>query len=90
MVPYDFINNKLEPVKRVLFTFQRKYFPLKKTKLNRRLETKINNKENTSSIADLPSLAHDNSPEVARKRGCLEACVMQKMGLVRKVSFYLA
>ncbi|XP_071859209.1 uncharacterized protein [Bombus fervidus] len=34
------------------------------------------------TIADLPSLAHDNSPEVVRKRGCLEACVMQKMGLM--------
>ncbi|XP_068976775.1 general odorant-binding protein 19d-like isoform X2 [Bombus flavifrons] len=34
------------------------------------------------SIADLPSLAHDSNPEVARKRGCLEACVMQKMGLM--------
>nr|XP_033193953.1 uncharacterized protein LOC117158787 [Bombus vancouverensis nearcticus] len=34
------------------------------------------------SIADLPSLVHDNSPEIVRKRGCLEACMMQKMGLM--------
>ncbi|XP_017765598.1 PREDICTED: uncharacterized protein LOC108554735 [Eufriesea mexicana] len=34
------------------------------------------------SIMDLPALIQDNSDEGIRKRGCLEACAMQNMGLM--------
>ncbi|XP_043251527.1 uncharacterized protein LOC122396863 [Colletes gigas] len=32
--------------------------------------------------ADLPSLLTDDSEEAVRKRGCLEACFMQKIGIM--------
>ncbi|XP_078043009.1 uncharacterized protein LOC144473212 [Augochlora pura] len=34
------------------------------------------------SIADLPQLFSDQSDESNRKRGCLEACYLQKIGLM--------
>ncbi|CAK9806760.1 hypothetical protein ANTPLA_LOCUS5016 [Anthophora plagiata] len=34
------------------------------------------------SIGDIPKLIHDNSDEGLRKRGCIEACLMQNIGLM--------
>ncbi|CAK9827757.1 hypothetical protein ANTRET_LOCUS5414 [Anthophora retusa] len=34
------------------------------------------------SIGDIPKLIHDNSDEGRRMRGCIEACLMQNMGLM--------
>lgn len=50
---------------------------------------KTNNNENIVSTVDLGNLIRDNSPEGIRTRGCFEGCLMQKIGLVRTVWFYL-
>ncbi|XP_017795518.1 PREDICTED: uncharacterized protein LOC108576953 [Habropoda laboriosa] len=34
------------------------------------------------TIGDLPSLFRDNTDEGRRKRGCVEACIMQGLGLM--------